>query len=409
MIEIKMPEAGFSITEGTVIEWYKKIGDKVEEGENIVSVETDKITVEVPAEKAGILHEVRYSSGQVVPVGGVMGLILESGGRPSEQKEVPPPPGKEVTFQQAQRRTRLRVDRERRISPAAKAIARAKGVDLSQITEGTGPYGRIMKQDVLDFISQSAAAPAPAVREEVSPAAEVVRKKAGALTGMRVEFKGWRKVITDRMVQSKTDIPHYTMSVEADVTELSRIIQSLREREGLHFTYLPFMMKAMAVGIEEVPAINAYCDKMGYTVLDDINIGIAVDLGEKLLVPVIKNVKKKSILELVRELDFIIKKTREDKLESQDIEGGTITLTNVGMFQVQSATSIILPPQVAILYMGIAREVPGVLDGRIKIRKKMIFGGTYDHRVINGAAGGRFLKKMKDCLEDMGVLLLHLR
>jgi len=266
-----------------------------------------------------------------------------------------------------------------------------------------------MKQDVLDFISQSAAAPAPAVREEVSPAAEVVRKKAGALTGMRVEFKGWRKVITDRMVQSKTDIPHYTMSVEADVTELSRIIQSLREREGLHFTYLPFMMKAMAVGIEEVPAINAYCDKMGYTVLDDINIGIAVDLGEKLLVPVIKNVKKKSILELVRELDFIIKKTREDKLESQDIEGGTITLTNVGMFQVQSATSIILPPQVAILYMGIAREVPGVLDGRIKIRKKMIFGGTYDHRVINGAAGGRFLKKMKDCLEDMGVLLLHLR
>jgi pyruvate/2-oxoglutarate dehydrogenase complex dihydrolipoamide acyltransferase (E2) component len=263
-----------------------------------------------------------------------------------------------------------------------------------------------MKQDVLDFISKSAAAPARAVREAVRPLAEI---KTEAVPGIRVEFKGWRKVIADRMVQSKTEIPHYTMSVEADITELSRIIQSIREREGIHFTYIPFMMKAMAVGIKAVPAVNALCDKGGYTVLADIHIGIAVDLGEKLLVPVIKDVSMKSILELARELDVIIKKTREDRLESQDIEGGSITLTNVGMFQVHSATSIILPPQVAILYMGTAREVPGVWDGRIEIRKKMIFGGTFDHRVINGAAGGRFLKKMKECLEDVSVLLLNLR
>ncbi|KPJ87786.1 MAG: hypothetical protein AMS17_07605 [Spirochaetes bacterium DG_61] len=168
------------------------------------------------------------------------------------------------------------------------------------------------------------------------------------------------------------------------------------------------MMKAMVVGIKEVPAVNSYCDKEGYTILDDINIGIAVDLGEKLLVPVIKNVKQKSILELMGELEGIVKKAREDRLEPPDVEGGTITLTNVGMFQIHSVTSIILPPQVAILYMGAAREVPGVWYGRIEIRKKMIFGATYDHRVINGAAGGRFLKKMKDCLEDLSVLLMHL-
>jgi pyruvate/2-oxoglutarate dehydrogenase complex dihydrolipoamide acyltransferase (E2) component len=408
MIEIKMPEAGFSITEGTVIEWYKEVGDKVEEGENVVSVETDKITVEVPAERSGILHEVKYAAGEVVPVGGIIGLILEVGERPQEVKEAVHKKEEKEKAIKVEGRPQVKDEKDRRISPAAKAVAKAKGLNLSQIKTGTGPNGRIVKQDVLDFISRPAVAP---VRSEITTAgtaAERMQEKVGAEKRTRIEFKAWRKVIADRMTASKRDIPHYTMSIEADVTELSRTIDVLRESESLHFTYIPFMMKAMVVGIEEVPAVNSYCDKEGYTILADINIGIAVDLGEKLLVPVIRNVKQKSIVELMGEIEGIVKKAREDRLEPPDVEGGTITLTNVGMFHIHSVTSIILPPQVAILYMGAAQELPGVWDGRIEIRKKMIFGATYDHRVINGAAGGRFLKKMKDYLEDLSELLMHL-
>ncbi|KPJ87785.1 MAG: hypothetical protein AMS17_07600 [Spirochaetes bacterium DG_61] len=201
MIEIKMPEAGFSITEGTVIEWYKEVGDKVEEGENVVSVETDKITVEVPAERSGILHEVKYAAGEVVPV------------HKKEEKE------KAVKVEGGHR---VKDEKDRRISPAAKAVAKAKGVNLSQIKTGTGPHGRIVKQDVLDFISRPAVAP---VRSEITTAgtaAERVQEKVGAEKRTRIEFKAWRKVIADRMTASKRDIPHYTMSIEADVTELSR-------------------------------------------------------------------------------------------------------------------------------------------------------------------------------------------
>ena len=406
MVEIKMPEAGFSITEGRVIEWYKGVGDRVEEGENVVSVETDKITVEIPAERGGVLHEIRYREDDVAPVGMVMGIIVEEGEELTEGEKVSQEVENKIEVQ-VDAKSQGKVDSDRRISPAAKAVARVKGVDISRIGEGSGPHGRIVKKDVLDFLAEVEAGRAGV--EEVTAGAERGSGKKVEERAARIEFKGWRKVIADRMVSSFREVPHYTMSVEADVTELADRIKILREKEdGLHITYLPFMMKAIVVGIEEVPYVNAFCDGEGFTVRPEINIGVAVDLGEKLLVPVVKDVKGKSILELVNEVDDLVRKAREGRLEAGDVQGGTITLTNVGMFQTHSATSIIVQPQVAIIYMGAAREVPAVWDGRIEVRKKMIFGATYDHRVVYGAAGGRFLKKVKDCLEDLGVLMIRL-
>lgn len=408
MVEIKMPEAGFSITEGRVIEWYKGVGDRVEEGENVVSVETDKITVEIPAERGGVLQEIRYREGDVAPVGIVMGIIVEEGEKLTEGAEEVSQKVENKIEVQVEGRKQERVGGERRISPAARAVARVKGVDLSRICEGSGPHGRIVKKDVLDFLAEVEAGRAGV--EEVTAGAERGIGKKVEERAARIEFKGWRKVIADRMVSSFREVPHYTMSIEADVTELADRIKVLREKEdGLHITYLPFMMKAIVVGMEEVPYVNAFCDGEGFTVRPEINIGVAVDLGEKLLVPVVKDVKGKSILELVNEVDGLVRKAREGRLEAGDVQGGTITLTNVGMFQTHSATSIIVQPQVAIIYMGVAREVPAVWEGRIEVRQKMIFGATYDHRVVNGAAGGRFLKTMKDCLEDLGVLMIRLR
>jgi len=410
MVEIKMPEAGFSITEGTVIEWYKEVGDSIKEGENVVCVETDKLAVDIPAERSGVLNEVKYRAGEVVAVGEVMGIMLEGEEKPPEAgDEALPKAEAEITGESVQVKEKARMEEGRKISPAAKAVARSKGIDLSQIVTGSGPHGRIVKQDVIDFITRydverKETLAAPAATSKTS-----VMSTAGVKPGQRVEFKGWRKVIADRMLASKTEIPHYTMSVEADVTELSHFIQRIRELEGLRITYLPFMMKALEHGIQEVPIVNAHCDGKGFTVLEEINMGIAIDLGEKLLVPVIKDIRSKSVLELVDELGILIKKTRDERLEPSDVEGGTMTLTNVGMFQIHSATSVILQPQVSIIYMGTAREAPGVRDGRIEIRKKMICGSTFDHRVVNGASGGRFLMKVKEYLEDMGRFVMHLR
>ena len=410
MVQIRMPEAGFSITEGTVIEWYKGVGDSIDEGENVVCVETDKLTVDIPAERSGVLNEVMHTAGEVVAVGEVMGTILEGEEKPREAGAERPGKAEVLSDgEPAQVKAASQKLEGRRVSPAAKAFARSNGIDLTQIAVGSGPHGRIVKQDVIDFIARNVvkvekAAAAPAATEE-----KPVVQAAGVKPGQRVEFKGWRKVIADRMLASKTEIPHYTMSVEADVTDLSRLIDRIRELEGLRITYLPFMMKALEYGIREVPVVNAYCDGKGFTVLEEINMGIAIDLGEKLLVPVVRDIRGKSVLQLVNELGTLVQKTREERLEPPDVEGGTITLTNVGMFQIHSATSVILQPQVSIIYMGTAQEVPGVCDGRIEIRKKMICGSTFDHRVVNGASGGRFLMKVKEYLEDMGRFTMLLR
>jgi len=177
------------------------------------------------------------------------------------------------------------------------------------------------------------------------------------------------------MVSSSNEIPHYSMSVEADVTLLSELIASFRSKNqsgesGPRVTYLPFMMKAMMVGIDLVPEVNSCCDGKGFTVKSDLNIGIAVDLGEKLLVPVVKNIRSKSIIELTEELSELVDKARNDKLGRDDVTGGTITLTNVGPFQIHSATSVILQPQTTIIYMGVAKDAPGIREGNIEVRKR---------------------------------------
>ncbi len=409
MIEVRMPEAGFSITEGTVVEWHKKVGDAVNEGENVVSVETDKITVDIPAEKKGILEKVLYNAGEVVPVGDVLGVIAEWGDRVSEsfEKGVKKDADKEIIPTGSVRNTAVGRD-GRKISPAARATARVHGIDVTGIKEGSGPGGRIVKTDVLSYLEK--------IKDrEVKKVFSEQKALKGKFTGTadtkerRVEFTGWRRVIAERMVKSTTEVPHYMMSVDADVTELGAVVERLHVKEGLHITYLPFMMKAIEAGIEDEPLINAWCDGSGYTIKEDLNIGIAVDLGEKLLVPVVKDVRGKSVLELTGELEELIRKTRQENLETADVEGGTITLTNVGMFATSYATSVIVQPQVAIVYMGTATEAPGVMDGAVAVRKKMTFGATFDHRVVNGAAGGRFLKRVKQCLEDTGELAARLR
>lgn len=391
MVDIKMPEAGFNITEGKIVGWYKQIGERVNAGENVVSVETDKITVDIPAEVTGTLSEIRCGEGEIVPVGGVVGTISEEGAgkqkqaKPSSQK--PEPTAKEVKDSHE----------ERRISPAAKALAKRLKVDLTIIQSGSGPGGRIVKQDVIDFAAKKKEAPEP-------------RPTTGAPLAGRVEFTGWRKVLRDRVVQSYREVPQCTVSSEIDVTVLSQVIASLREKEeGVLITFLPFMIKAMVQGIHVVPQMNALCDKDGYTLKQEINVGIVVNVEGKLLVPVVRGVQDRSIIDIADEIGTLVGKAKSGTLDSEDIMGGTITVTNVGPFGVLQATALLFQPQTAIVYLGAAREAPAVRQGKIEIRKTMGLGVTYDHRVLDGAMCGRFLMDVKGYIEDLPAQLVRMK
>jgi pyruvate/2-oxoglutarate dehydrogenase complex dihydrolipoamide acyltransferase (E2) component len=415
LYEIKVPEAGFSITEGTVVQGHKNVGEKIQEGETIVSVETDKVVVEIPSQWTGVLVEIKQEVGETVPIGGVLGVIQGEG----EEKVAPAVERKEAPLAAAagmgaQAKAALPAadlsapeKRRRKISPLARAVARREGIDLSGISAGSGPGGRIVKDDVLRF-AQKRGAVAPEAPKPAEGAAVKAPEKVGAPE--KVKFTSWRKVIADRMISSARNVPQASTLMDIDVTEIASFIVSAKEGPGqVRLTYLPFLMKAVQMALPAAPEINAYCYDDGFVLQQDLNIGVAVDLGEKLVVPVVKGVREKSILDLAEEVRTLAAKARAEKLDPRDVEGGTITLTNLGPFGAYAAMPLILQPQTTIIGIGAVREEPSVVNGAIAIRKKMMVTGVFDHRVINGAAGARFLREMKTCLEDPKVLILKMR
>ena len=400
LYEIKVPEAGFSITEGTVVQWHKNVGEKVQEGETIVSVETDKVVVEIPAQGTGVLIEIKHEVGETVPVGSVLGVIRGEG----EEKVIPAGETRDrVSTEKESFATMASTtdpEKEKRmISPLARDIARREGIDLSRISVGSGPGGRIVKEDVLRLVQK---------KEAIEPETRKVPTKIEAEE--KVKFTGWRKVIADRMISSARNVPQASTIMEMDVTEIARLIVSTKGgQDQVRLTYLPFIMKAIQVSLRVAPEINAYCYDDGFILQRELNIGVAVDLGEKLIVPVVKGVPEKSILELAEEVRNLAEKARAEKLEAKDVEGGTITLTNLGPFGAYAAVPLILQPQTTIIGIGAAREEPSVVNGSIEIRTKMMITGVFDHRVINGASGARFLREMKMRLEDPTALMLKMR
>jgi pyruvate/2-oxoglutarate dehydrogenase complex dihydrolipoamide acyltransferase (E2) component len=413
--EIKVPQAGFSITEGTIVRWHKSVGQGVQEGETVVSVETDKIVVEIPAQCTGVLIEIKHEVGETVRVGAVLGVIRE--GAEGAEKVVAVQPlkdwvetrrepltpvsemGEEEEETSSPGDSDVQGVKGRKISPLARRIAKREGIDLSKISVGTGPGGRIIKEDVLRLVQSKGA-----VEPEMKEVPEKVEGEG------KVKFSGWRKVIADRMASSARNVPQACTLMDIDVTEIAKLIASTKAGpDQVRLTYLPFLMKAVQMGIIVALEINAYCYEDGFILQKELNIGVAVDLGEKLIVPVVKGVREKSILELAEEVRYLAEKARAEKLEPKDVEGGTITITNLGPFGAYAAMPLILQPQTTIIGVGAVREEPSVVNGSIEVRKRMMVTGVFDHRVINGASGARFLREMKRHLEDPKGLVLRMR
>jgi len=406
--EIKVPEAGFGIAEATIVEWFKSIGDAVEEGEPVVAIETDKVNVEIPAPGSGILAEIRRQVGDVVPVREVLGIITAAAAavvsdsvKPDRHPHESGHPAPQKAMGQA-----VEKPKRRRISRLAQTIARKKGLDLSLIETGSGPGGRITKADVLQ-LAQHTKYQALAEAEKVEPAIASVQPTP--VGDKKVTLTRWRKVIADRLTASWTEIPHHAQSIDIDVTELSDYITETQNDASLpRLTYMPFIMKAIQAGVYVTPEINAHCYGDHYIIRHDLNIGVAVDANGKLIVPVVKQVQNKSIADLARELKSLVARAREDKLEPLDVQDATITISNVGPLGLYAGFSIIVPPQTTIVCVGAVREVPAVINGAIEIRKKMFVTNSYDHRAVHGGPASRFFAEMRDKLESLKSLLLIL-
>lgn len=415
--ELIMPKLGESIIEATIVRWLKKAGDAVTEDEAIAELATDKVDSEIPSPVAGTILKTLYNEGDVVPVGKVIALIALEGSEPVPLPEEPAEadiPGIALTVATVTASpTALQSETivsTRFYSPLVKSIAKQENLSMAEleILPGSGKEGRLTKHDLIDYLknrqpggTQQSVSAKPAEK----PAAPPVTTTAGDVT---LEMDRMRRLIADHMVMSKQVSPHVTSFIEVDVTNIVRWRDKIKDgfvkREGQKVTFTPLFVEAAAKALKEFPNVNASVD--GYKVIQrkQVNIGMATALPDgNLIVPVIRNADQKNLLGIVKDVNDLADRARKNKLNPDDIQGGTFTITNFGSFDSLTGTPIINQPQVAILGIGAIKKRPWVLettDGDvIAIRHICMLSLAYDHRIVDGALGGQFLKRMQRLLE----------
>jgi 2-oxoglutarate dehydrogenase E2 component (dihydrolipoamide succinyltransferase) len=419
--ELVMPKMGESIMEATILKWKKKVGDQVAMDEMILDIATDKVDSEVPSTGAGTLVEILFNENDVVPVGKVIAVIDSAAGAVVS----PAPAATTVPFVPAAPVANAApavVGGNRFYSPLVLNIARQEGISMQELENipGTGKEGRVSKSDILNYISTRGTAAPAAVAAPVAAApvaaAPVAETPAAApapapITGNVevVEMDRMRKLIADHMVRSKATSPHVTSFAEADVTNLvlwrERIKKSFEKREGEKITYTPVFVEAVAKALKEFPGVNASVDGTRIILKKDINVGMATATPSgNLIVPVIKNADQRNLIGLTKEVNRLATAGRNNALKPEQIQDGTFTLTNVGSFGSLMGTPIINQPQVAIMAVGSIKKKPVVLETPqgdvIAIRHMMMLSMSYDHRIVDGALGGRFLSRVAELLEN---------
>ena len=395
--DVIMPALGVAQEKGTLLSWLKAEGQSVTKGEPLMEIETDKATVEIEAPASGILTNVTASPGDEIPVGNKIAVILVPGetGTPAavqdpylrtlpqrkETGEGLPETSKLTPLAEPAAQT-WHVGERVPASPAAKRIAKEKGVDLASL-KGSGPSGSVVAEDVVRATGAQAAAPAGPLKV----------KETVQLTPMR-------RIVGERMTKSKQTAPHFYLSMDTDMTEVTRRRSALKEKGGQLIPSInDFILRASARALKGFPSLNAAFTDQGVEIYSDINIGIAVALEEGLVVPVIRNADRLSLQELAKQTHELADKAQKKRLFPLDYEGGTFTVSNLGMFGVDSFVAIINPPQCAILAVGQIRpRVVPYAEG-IAVRPMMIISLSADHRVVDGAIAARFLQEVKRLLE----------
>jgi len=439
--QLVMPKMGESIAEATIIRWLKNEGESIEVDEALLEIATDKVDSEVPTPKGGILGKKLFKEGDVVKVGAPVAIIFTEGESvvsaptavpsaiSSSSNAIEAVKGAENISNTDETPFEVSNNGNKFYSPLVLNIARAEGVGMAELEKisGTGKDERITKRDILEYVEnrgKQPAAPAQQVIESApsvqtietsKPAPSVVVKSSNIVLNPGdeiIEMDRMRKLIADHMVMSVSTSPHVTSFVEADVTNLvnwrNKMKDSFKKREGENLTFTPLFIEALVKAIKDFPMINISLDGDKIIKRKNINIGMAAALPSgNLIVPVIKNADTKNLLGLTKAVNDLANRARMNKLSPDDIQGGTYTLTNVGTFGNVLGTPIINQPQVAIMAAGAIRKKPAVLETEfgdvIAIRQMMYLSHSYDHRVVDGALGGSFVRRVADYLENWDV------
>ena len=423
MLQIKVPPLGESIVEATVSKWHKKEGDAVAVGETIVELDTDKITVEVPAQKAGVIAKRTKNEGDVVKVDEVIGELDDAavpaavGGERSAvsgKREAAPPPAAPTPSPASSIPTASQSDTVKS-SPAARRIADERGIDIAAVA-GTGRGGVVSKPDVLAAgVSAPKATSAPSAPTAPRPNAPISPPRGnGATPGereTREKMTTRRKRIAENLLQSQQSTAHLTTFNEVDMTAVTSLREKFKEKvekeHGVKLTFMPFFVRAAVMALKQFPSINAMIDGDTIVYRNYVNMGIAVASDAGLVVPNIKDADRKGMIEISREISEVAKRARDGKLTMDDLTGGTFTITNGGVFGSLVSTPILNYPQVGILGLHKIQDRPVALNGQVVIRPMMYIALSYDHRLVEGAHAVQFLVRVKELIEDPAAMLIE--
>ncbi|SLM46717.1 putative branched-chain alpha-keto acid dehydrogenase, dihydrolipoamide acyltransferase (E2) component [Nitrospira japonica] len=376
--DIIMPQLGESVAEGTVVKWFIRPGGMIQKDQALVEVETEKVDLDIPSPVTGVLSEIIIPEGGTVPVGTLLARI----------ESTPPSDVINRVGGVIVRPSQPVSDGDGRYSPAVRQLATAHGLDLSHV-KGTGTGGRVTKKDVQEFIAETGGlAASPPAGTELSMGEEV-----RPLTQMR-------RTIAERMVSSRRTSAHVTTFFEADFSGVAKFRDTLRQSSGQSVTYLPFVIRAVTRAIRDLPVLNSSWREDGIVIKKDIHLGIATALDEGLLVPVVRHADRKGLTLLAKEVADLAERARTKKLNPEEVQGGTFTITNHGGFGSLFSTPIIHQPQTAILGVGAIQKRPMVIDDAIAIRTMGYLSLSFDHRVIDGATADQFMAKVRDYLEQ---------
>lgn len=450
MGEIIMPKVGDAMTEGKVVRWYKKAGDAIKLGEPVLEIETDKVNLDLEAEDEGTLENVAFEEGETVEVGRRLAYVRAEGeeAQPAEAEKTKKTTGKSdgpvvdddeksesVDGKKATKKPQADDESDAeaedssaeakkdpapvggksksrgpesssadedgsserpKSSPLARRIANDLGVDLARL-RGSGPAGRIIASDVQQAAKS---APAPEKRSDSKQREQKPSPRPDSIESKEIPLTAMRRTIARRLSESLGPIPHFFLTIEADVTSLLALRQQLNEIEQAKVSVNDFVVKAAALALLHHPVVNSSFTGEAIEQHGDVHIGIAVATPEGLLTPVVQNADRRSVIEIAGEIRSLAEKAKNRKLKPDEYQGGTFTISNLGMFGIEEFTAIINPPNAAILAVGAAGEKPVVVEGQVVVRQRMRLTLSCDHRVVDGAAGARFMQTLQQYLEQ---------
>ena len=427
--ELKLPKMGESVAEATITNWLKNVGDAIEADEAVLEIATDKVDSEVPSEVSGILTEILFQVDDVVQVGQTIAIIEVAGGEASTEAPSAQTTAAAATIEKEVETAKESVaptnfnDSEKFFSPLVRNIAKEEGISVAQLEAiaGSGKDGRVTKDDILNFIKDQknitkAEVAAPVAQQKASAPQPIAAAKSAPVSvnggDEIIEMDRMRKLIAGYMVASIQTSAHVQSFIEVDVTNIvkwrDKVKGAFEKREGEKLTFTPIMMEAVAKALKDFPGMNISVDGDHIIKRKNINLGMAAALPNgNLIVPVIKNADQLNLVGMAKAVNDLGGRAKAGKLKPDDTQGGTYTVTNVGTFGSVFGTPIISQPQVGILALGAIRKVPAVIETPegdfIGIRQKMFLSHSYDHRVVDGALGGSFVKRVAEYLEAFDV------